>query len=331
MSRQRSSGDLLADRRYAYAEACLADGDPGAAAEMAGQALDLAPGYAPAWFLLGRAREALFELSRDEADRQAGLAAFERALDLDPADTLGSRLHRAALGGGDALAAMSPAYIRALFDGYAPRFEQHLVDELGYCGPALLVAALDALTGADLSCAPQHFPSVLDLGCGTGLMGRALAGRVGRLAGCDLSPAMLALAGRTGLYERLVEADLVTFLAGEPDASADLIVAADVFIYLGHLASALGGMARVLRPGGFAVFTVQSPPEGETGVVLGADGRYAHADTYLKAEAERARLTIVEMHSAAIRRQKRLDVPGRILILHKHLIGTHEMDATGKP
>ena len=38
MSRQHSSGDLIADRRYAYAEACLAEGDPAAAAEMAEQA-----------------------------------------------------------------------------------------------------------------------------------------------------------------------------------------------------------------------------------------------------------------------------------------------------
>ncbi len=331
MSRQLSSGDLLADRRYAYAEACLAEGDPGAAAEMASQALDLAPDYAPAWFLLGRAREALCGQSRDEADRQAALSAFERALDLDPSDALGSRLHRAALGGGDALAAMSPAYIRALFDGYAPRFERHLVDELGYCGPALIVAALDALPGTPPVCAPQHFSNVLDLGCGTGLMGRALANRAGRLAGCDLSPAMLAQAGRTGLYERLVEADLVTFLAGEPEASADLIVAADVFIYLGNLTSALAGMARALRPGGLAVFTVQSPQEEETGVVLGADGRYAHADAYLQAEARQAELVVAEMRPAAIRRQKRIDVPGRLLILHKHLIGTPEMSATRQP
>ncbi|MBB2960710.1 methyltransferase domain-containing protein [Methylobacterium sp. R2-1] len=331
MSHQRSSGDLLADRRYAYAEACLAEGDPEAAAEMASQALDLAPGYAPAWFLLGRAREAIFERSRDAADRQAALAAFERALGLDPADALGSRLHQAALGGGDALAAISPAYVRALFDGYAPRFERHLVDELGYCGPALIVAALDSLPGAPASCAPQHFPNVLDLGCGTGLMGQALAGRVGRLAGCDLSPAMLALAGRTGLYQRLVEADLVTFLADEPEASADLIVAADVFIYLGDLAAALAGMARALRPGGAAVFTVQSPQGGEMGAVLGADGRYAHADAYLRTEVQRAGLIITEMRPAAIRRQKRIDVPGRILILHKHLIGAHEMDATEEP
>ncbi|MEH3119702.1 MAG: methyltransferase domain-containing protein [Methylorubrum populi] len=324
MSRQRSSGDLLADRRYAYAEACLAEGDPAGAAEMASQALEIAPAYAPAWSLLGRARETAYGRSRDEADRRAALAAFERALRLDPEDALGSRLHAAALGGGDALAAITPGYVRALFDSYAPRFERHLVDDLGYRGPAMMVAALDALP-----CAPQHFANALDLGCGTGLMARALTGRTGRLAGCDLSPAMLALARRTGLYERLAEADLVTFLSTEPEASADLIAAADVFIYLADLAPVLVGIARVLRPGGLAVFTVQSPTRGEPGVVLGIDGRYAHADAYLRQAAERARLAIGDMRPAAIRRQKSSDVPGRILILHKHLIESVAMDAAG--
>lgn len=314
MSRQRSSGDLLADRRYAYAEACLAEGDPAGAAEMAEQVLEIAPAYAPAWFLLGRARETAFGTGGDETDRRAALSAFARVLDLDPEDALGSRLRAAALGGGDVLAAMSPAYVRSLFDGYAPRFERHLVGELGYCGPERMIAALDALPGA-----ARHFPSALDLGCGTGLMGRALERRTGCLAGCDLSPAMLALARRTGLYARLEEADLVAFLAGEPEERADLIVAADVFIYLGTLDPVLSGIARALRPGGLAAFTVQSPEDGAGGVVLGPDGRYAHADGYLRGAAARSGLALAVMEPAAIRRQRNSDVPGRIIVLHKYV------------
>src|SRR3954447_18504546 len=149
MSRQHTSGDLRADRRYAYAEACLAEGDAAAAAEMAEQALDLAPCYAPAWLLLGRAREALHAASGREADLQAALRAYGNALDLDPEDALGSRLRLAQLGVGDALAAISPAYVRALFDGYAARFERHLVGDLGYQGPEMLRACLDELAGPD--------------------------------------------------------------------------------------------------------------------------------------------------------------------------------------
>ncbi|WP_232630904.1 class I SAM-dependent DNA methyltransferase [Methylobacterium sp. Leaf118] len=315
MTRQRSSGDLLADRRYAYAEACLAEGDAVGAAEMATQALEIAPLYAPAWVLLGRARAAVFAERRDAADRQAAVAAFAQALTLDPDDALGSRLHLAGLGAAETASAIAPAYVRALFDGYAPRFERHLVDDLGYRGPAMMVAALDALPGA-----PERFPRALDLGCGTGLMARAIAGRVSVLEGCDLSPSMLALARRTGLYQRLAEADLVAFLAEAAAEACDLVTAADVFIYLGDLGPAFQGIARVLRPGGLAVLTVQSPPEGETGLVLGADGRYAHADALLRAVAREAGLTVAQLVPAAIRRQSGSDVPGRILILQKSVI-----------
>ena len=313
MSHQRSSGNLLADRRYAYAEACLAEGDAVGAAEMAEQALEMAPDYAPAWVLLGRARAASFTQGGAEADRAAALEAFGRALALDPDDVLGSRLHLVGLGAAEAATAIGPAYVRALFEGYAPRFERHLVDELGYRGPRMMVEALDALTGAT-----RQFARALDLGCGTGLMGRALEGRVGWLAGCDLSPAMLAQARRTGLYARLAEADLVAFLGAEPPGSVDLVTAADVFIYLGDLAPALAGIARVLAPGGIAVLTVQSPEAGED-LVLGADGRYAHGDAHLGGAATAARLTIVALRQAAIRRQNKLDVPGRVLILQKSL------------
>lgn len=310
MSRQRSSGDLLADRRYAYAEACLADGDAEGAAEMAEQALEIAPLYAPAWFLLGRAREARFFASSEERDEQAARAAYAKALDIDPGDTLGARLHLAGLGSGDALAAITPAYVRALFDGYAPRFEKHLVGHLSYRGPELIMAALDALPDT-----PARFETVLDLGCGTGLMGRALAGRVGQLAGVDLSPAMLALARRTGLYARLAEGELTSFLSEEPQASADLVIAADVLIYLPDLVPVFASIERVIRAGALAVVSIQSH-DGE-GVVLGADGRFAHGDAHLRAAAERSRLDLVAMPEAGIRRQRGEEVPGRIAILRK--------------
>ncbi|MFC7662994.1 class I SAM-dependent DNA methyltransferase [Methylorubrum suomiense] len=278
------------------------------------------PGFRPAWDLVGRARAASFADGGDAADRAAALEAFGRALALDPEDGLGSRLHLADLGAGEAATAIGPAYVRALFEGYAPRFERHLVEELGYRGPQMMVDALDAGFAA-----PQHFARALDLGCGTGLMGRALAGRVGHLSGCDLSPAMLSQARRTGFYARLVEADLVAFLVAEAPGSADLVTAADVFIYLGDLAPALSGIARVLASGGHAVLTVQSPPssrETGDGPVLGADGRYAHPDGVVRAAAEASGLTVAADLPAAIRRQNRNDVPGRIFILRKFCTNT---------
>lgn len=300
----RSSGDLLADRRYAWAEAALAEGDAGAAADLAAQVLEIAPGYGPAWLLLGRARAA------DPGMRAAAAEAFRAALALDPDDALGARLHLAELGeaaaDGDAI---SPAYVRALFDGYAGRFERHLVEGLGYRGPALIRDALVRLRGPE-----ARFDAVLDLGCGTGLMARALAGRAETLAGVDLSPGMLAEARRTGLYARLHEGDLRSFLAAEPAGRADLAVSADVFIYLRAIGPVLEEAARVLAPGGLFAFTIQGHP-GERGAVLGADGRYAHGVETVREDAAAAGLTVALLETAEIRHQNGVGVPGWLVVL----------------
>ena len=74
------------------------------------------------------------------------------------------------------------AYVARLFDDYAPRFDAHLIESLAYRAPALIADALD-------SAAPgRRFAHALDIGCGTGLMGQAVRGRVDHLTGVDLSP-----------------------------------------------------------------------------------------------------------------------------------------------
>jgi tetratricopeptide (TPR) repeat protein len=174
----RSSGDLLADRRYDYAAAALAERDFVAAADLFAQAAEVAPCWAAAWFGLGQAREAL-------AQKDAAAEAFTRARECDAHDELGAGLHLARLTG--ASPASPPAdYVRGLFDQYAGRFDRHLREELGYRGPELLRDALSAARAERSQ--PLHFDRVLDLGCGTGLMGRALFPHFDSIHGVDLSP-----------------------------------------------------------------------------------------------------------------------------------------------
>src|SRR6202035_1897293 len=109
-------------------------GDLVAAADLLLQATELAPGFASAWFTLGQIREQLGE-------RDAAIAPFREALAADPDDRHGASL-RLMLLGAEKLAAMPPAYVCALFDQYAPKFETALVDDLGYRGPALLFNAV---------------------------------------------------------------------------------------------------------------------------------------------------------------------------------------------
>ena len=53
---------------------------------------------------------------------------------------------------------------------------------------------------------------ILDAGCGTGLAGKKLREKASRLVGVDISPKMLIKAEEKGIYDELVEMELVTFL-----------------------------------------------------------------------------------------------------------------------
>jgi predicted TPR repeat methyltransferase len=305
----RSSGDLLADRRYAYAKGAFDDGDHAAAADLAAQAIELVPGFAPAHALLGRARAALG--ARGEA-----VAALKHALELEPGDALGVRIDLARLDALEPAEAISDGYVRALFDDYASGFDRHLVKKLGYRGPEMLAEALER--AALKRFRPFAFDAVLDLGCGTGLMGQALAGRFRRMEGVDLSPRMLVQAEKTRLYERLHERELVAFLEERAGGEADLIVAADVFVYLAALDRAFGAAHRVLERGGFLAFTVQAPgDQGSNGFELGEDARYAHGEAYLRRLADETGFAPVLVESVSTRHDRGVPVPGFLVVLER--------------
>ena len=142
---------------------------------------------------------------------------------------------------------MPPAYVRALFDQYAPKFEAALVDDLGYRGPALLFKAVLAARAAVRK--PAFFKRAIDLGCGTGLAATAFAREVDHFIGIDLSPRMIERARAPGFMRELEVAEMVQGLRGKPDASADLILAADAMVYrVRSRAGAARGGARAGRP-----------------------------------------------------------------------------------
>src|SRR6202795_4221783 len=259
-----SSGDMLADVRFDFSRDLQLRGDLVAAADLFVQATDLAPGFATAWFTLGEVREQL-------GDRNGAILAFRTAESTDPGDRNGAGLRLMRLGAAD-IGGMRAAYVTALFDQYAPRFDAALVDNLGYRGPALLLAAV-VIARTEAS-RPPAFGHAIDLGCGTGLAARAFSAIVDEIIGIDLSPRMIERARATGLYAELAVAEIVQGLQCRPDGSADLILAADVMVYVHDMTPLLDEVARVLAPDGLFAFTVESHA-GE-GVMLGEGLRYSY-------------------------------------------------------
>jgi predicted TPR repeat methyltransferase len=215
--------------------------------------------------------------------------------------------------GAEELSAMPPAYVRALFDQYAPRFETALVDDLGYRGPALLFKAVLSARAAVRR--PAFFRRAIDLGCGTGLAATAFAAHVDEFIGIDLSPRMIGRARATGLYAQLEVAEMVEGLRGRPDASADLVLAADAMVYLADLTAVLGEVKRVLVAGGVLAFTAETH-HGD-GVILGEGLRYAHGAGYVRASIEAAGLALSRLEDLSARHEDNAPVPGLVGVAAK--------------
>jgi len=301
VTRPASSGDLLIDRRFEWARESLAGGDAAGAADLLGQLLELAPRYAPAWFLLGEAREQL-------GDGPGAIEAFERAREADPEDGQGAAVRLARLGA-VAAAPMPVGYVRALFDGYAPQFDEALTAGLGYRGPEVLLQAVERAQTGRLS----RFARALDLGCGTGLAGVAFHPLCDELTGIDLAPRMLAVAESKGVYKRLIEGDVMQFAVAEKVAGRryDLILAADVFMYF-HDLSAFRDIAPLLASSGLFAFTVETY-DGD-GAILRDTLRYAHGEAHVRDALRAAGLAVVSLDAASTRTEKGVPVPGLVVV-----------------
>ncbi|MGX9426064.1 MULTISPECIES: class I SAM-dependent DNA methyltransferase [Bradyrhizobium] len=300
-----SSGDLVADRRYEFARDLQLRGDLAAAADLLEQAIELAPNFVSAWFVLGEIRQELGE-------REAAITAFRRARDADPQDHHGASLHLMQLGA-EGLSDMPKAYVQALFDQYAPRFDEALKRDLGYCGPSLLFKAV--LSARAAAKKPAFFKRGIDLGCGTGLGAAAFAKNVDRFIGIDLSPGMIEQARATGLYAELEVQDMLNGLRARDDASADFILAADAMVYVCDLAPVLAEAGRVLAPGGAVAFTVETH-DGD-GIVIGEGLRYAHGASYIGAVIEAAGLNLSALQPASTRNEGKVPVPGLVVVATK--------------
>lgn len=232
---------------------------------------------------------------------------LRRCLDADPEDRFGAAglLESLAV----PPAGLTTAYVRALFDGYAASFDGHLLERLGYRGPEVLRDAVGRVLPGGT--APGTL-RILDVGCGTGLAGLVFRDLAHRLEGADLAPRMVARAEAKGVYDRLRTAEFREAL--EPDAGWDLVVAADVLVYLGDLTEPFAVASTALAPGGLFAATTERCAEG---FVLGEGRRYAHSQAHLRHAAAVAGLEPVLLEEVSVRRERGAPVPGLVLVLRK--------------
>jgi len=307
MHHQLSSGDVIADRRADYARMLEEGGEPDAAAELMEQALELVPAWAAGWYRLATYLE-----KAGRAD--AAIEAYRRTLAFDPDDIFGATLKLAILGDVATPDRPPSRYVERLFDDYADRFESALVEKLDYSVPQKL-AALIASTG-------RRYDRAVDLGCGTGLLGPEIRGRVDRLEGFDLSQNMLVKAAEKQVYDSLAQADLSL----APDLSglfadaarhrADLVTAADVLMYLGNLESVFAIIGELAASGADIAFSVEDAGDGE-GFHLAPSLRYAHSESYVRALLARHGLQILATVKSVIRKDGGKPVSGILFLTRK--------------
>lgn len=262
------------------------------------RALAIDPAFGDAWSRRGG-------LLRETGRLDDAAASFEQAI-AHGADRELNAFYLAAVRAGEAPPLASPrAYVQGLFDDYAADFDRHLVHELGYRGHELLLAPIIESGG--------RFRCALDLGCGTGLCAPLLAPHCDALDGVDLSAVMLERARERGLYRTLVQTDIGAFLAGSSQR-LDLVVAADVMIYVGDLAQVFREVARLLDPGGLFAMTIETPTNADELQLL-PSLRYAHAQSYVERLAMDCGLAVKEVVAAPIRSEQGRPVQGRYVYL----------------
>ena len=248
---------------------------------------------------------------------------FRKALQINPTD--GHALVQLASideGATSEVKALDADYVGSLFDGYSSRFESELVDVLQYKGHTLVYEALVTALKR-LGRSPLTIKKVIDLGCGTGLLGELIANEMPwvELSGVDLSARMVEISRerqsrRGNVYTSVNQEDAATYLSTIKIHSIDAILASDVFIYVGDISNLLAESSKCLGKDGVLGFTVENY-YGGPGLKLLKSGRFGHSLSYIKQVVLENGFEVLIWKDCVLRQQGGVDVNGASVILRK--------------
>jgi predicted TPR repeat methyltransferase len=291
----------FADAFVAMGNALTDLGRTAEAMESYQRALAIRPDYADVHVNLGL-------LAMNKGERTEAADCFKRAIELGTPNPLARHMLAALSGGGTGL--LPGSLVTDLFDAYASRFDTHLVDALGYSIPRSMREAVGRLTRNN-----RRFHHALDLGCGTGLIGAHFRDVVAEIDGVDLSPKMLEQARRKQIYGKLDCDDIVAWLerAAAESLSFDIVLSADVFIYVGDLEPAFKAIRTILADDGLFVFSVERLAQGSFELL--PTFRYAHSTSYVHELASRHGFIIELSEQVNVRKEKNAMIGGTIFVL----------------
>jgi predicted TPR repeat methyltransferase len=273
-------------------------------------ALRCKPGNADTHYSLGI-------LCSDLGDRAEAALHFHRCLDQDPDDSRGVRMLLAHLGLASAPERTPQAQLLNLYNVRSRFWDR----ESSYFGHTLVAEGLQkhaAHTNLD----------ILDIGCGTGLVGAQVRRLASKLDGVDISLAMLEKARDKKIYDRLDRADFVSFMSAHSE-SYDAILGAATLIHFGDLHAVFRAAAMCLRDGGLFVFTLFSN-EPNVAIEGGADfsvasndklaqsGCYTHGANYVERLAAESGFS-VQMLKKVVHEHDQNDNPitGLLVVLRR--------------
>jgi len=260
-------------------------------------ALNLKPNFAEAYNNLGNVLKQL-------GQKEDAKSNYKLALIHNP--KLQTAKHQLDALNGDNPKIAPREYVEQLFDNYAIRFEDSLVKNLEYKIPKIITQMI--LNNKQ----NKSLGSVLDLGCGTGLVGKEIKIKCQYLEGIDLSNAMLNQAREKGVYDRLVQKDIIDYLTTK-DLNFDYFISTDVFIYVGDLSKIFHLIKSRNKKNGKLAFSIEN--NGINDFMLEKTGRYSHSTKYIEYLCNKFDYKIIKYEDQIIRKEKNEKIKGSLFLL----------------
>ena len=211
---------------------------------------------------------------------------------------------------GETPATQPASVVTRLFDTSAAQFDQHLIGNLQYTLPQDVAQWI-------LDWYPDKKVDVLDLGCGTGLLGASLGPLKGVIVGVDLSTKMIEKAAQRGVYAQFNQVNVLDALQATPESHYDVITALDVLIYVGDLSMVIPNAHRILTPGGRFVFSCEAAPKKVKTFALQATQRFVHQQDHVNKLLKTAGFGQIQMETRALRLEAGEPVQGFVVTAQK--------------